>query len=131
RLLGAFFSTRARRLLSQQRTQPRHERNLIGAFTRLQHNWTSTRAATQFSGWIPVSSITLIHHFFRLPLSERRPLVAPRHTFFEPSVLGFQSFHARHQRCAHTAVIGTSLVKLALLIPCSRQSSGTGVPATA
>jgi hypothetical protein len=49
----------------------------------------------------------------------------------EAAVFLLQLFEARHERGIHATEFGAPLVKVAVLMPCSRQSSGTGEPDSA
>ena len=49
----------------------------------------------------------------------------------EAPILLLELLHPRHQRDIHAPELGVPLVELAELIPCVRQSSGTGMPPSA
>jgi hypothetical protein len=49
----------------------------------------------------------------------------------QPPVFIFKLFHALNHGGTHAAEFGSPLIKLALLMPCSRHSSGTGTPFSA
>lgn len=50
---------------------------------------------------------------------------------FQTCIFLLQLFHPCHQRGVHTTELCPPLVNVALLIPCSRQSSVTGTPSSA
>ena len=64
-----------------------------------------------------LQQIALHAHFHLHPLDVR--------------ILRHQRLHLRYQRGVHPAMLAAPTVKVALLIPCSRHSSGTGTPLSA